>query len=152
MAYQLPSSTLLKYTCDIMPMKSFPLLRLPREMRDQILEDVLFPRSCKRIFLYTQGIIGQPDYKYDNVVPDWSNVRSRSAILSVCKQLCDEGYPVLYGKTDFRFRYSVLLMHSFLKTLRHSTTGLIRQITIIDSHNVAFQPTGSLSAYSARNT
>ncbi|MCJ1257600.1 hypothetical protein MMC24_005426 [Lignoscripta atroalba] len=130
-------------------MSPFSFLRLPREIRDQILGYLLvYPMvrtsGTKGLYSRFESVgceSGRFVYALRYPVMDKFPAID-PAVLSVNKQLRDEGYPILYGRNVFIFlvAFSGSRVLSFLEDLQPSTRKLLRHVHIDGYDAVEFQP------------
>ena len=125
-------------TCSIFAlMDSFPLLELPREVRDQVPGEVLFPGEKQPDDIGEQDPLGLAPtavcqiFPYDN--DDHRKPRFDVAILRTCKQLQREGEFILYGMTSWNLMYQdwsdrIKLSYEFFQTLPKRLRRHIRRV------------------------
>lgn len=111
------------------------LLTLPREIRDQIIGELLFPREKEPIG-FTQNQYGTAPTAVRTIWPYAMN-RERPnfdvAILRVCRQLQTEGEQTLYGTSTFNLMYEdwahcPQLSYEFLQKLPRRVRRLIQRV------------------------
>ena len=88
--------------------KPFPLLVLPREIRDQIIGEVLFPGEKQPRDL-TQNILGTASTTVRQIHP-YDTDKSKKPrfdinIITTCKQLQHEAEEILYGSSSWNLMY-----------------------------------------------
>ncbi|MCJ1475979.1 hypothetical protein MMC13_004643 [Lambiella insularis] len=116
--------------------KPFPLLRLPREIRDAILGEVFFPgeREPKD---YAQNNVGLATTAVRQIFP-YRVTQNRTnkfqvAILRTCHQLQEEGEAILYGTSSWNLMYedwddTVKLSYEFFENLPKRLRRLIHRV------------------------
>ncbi|MCJ1321776.1 hypothetical protein MMC15_007121 [Xylographa vitiligo] len=118
------------------PVQTFPLLRLPREIRDTILGELFFPGE-KEPTEFEQDELGLAVTAVRQVFPYDTDKRRKPrfdvSILRVCRQLQEEGEVVLYGTASWNLMYQdwcdhVKLSYEFLEKLPRRLRRLIRRV------------------------
>ncbi|MCJ1284737.1 hypothetical protein MMC26_004073 [Xylographa opegraphella] len=118
------------------PARAFPLLRLPREIRDTILGELFFPGQKEATDL-EQDSLGLATTAVRQIFPYDTDVHRKPrfdvSILRACRQLQLEGELVLYGTASWNLMYQdwsdpVKLSYEFLEKLPRRLRRLVRRV------------------------
>ncbi|MCJ1420879.1 hypothetical protein MMC32_007238 [Xylographa parallela] len=123
-------------SCGIEPAQTFPLLQLPREIRDTILGELFFPGE-READKYEQNTRGLAVTAVRQIFPyDTDEDRKPHfdvSILRVCRQLQEEGELILYGTASWNLMYHdcsdhVKLSYEFFEKLPRRLRRLLRRV------------------------
>lgn len=119
------------------PTDAFPLLDLPREIRDQILGEVLFPGEKQPNDIGEQDHLGLAPTAVRQIFPydtnDNRKPRFDIAIIRTCTQLQHEAEWILYGTSSWNLMYQdwsdpVKLSYEFFANLPRRLRRLIQRV------------------------
>lgn len=119
------------------PTDAFPLLDLPREIRDQILGEVLFPGEKQPNDIGEQDHLGLAPTAVRQIFPydtnDNRKPRFDIAIIRTCTQLQHEAEWILYGTSSWNLMYQdwsdpVKLSYEFFANLPRRLRRLVQRV------------------------
>ena len=114
-----------------------PIIDLPREVRDQIIGEVLFPGEEQPNNIGEQDRLGLAPTAVRQIFPydtdDHRKPRFDVAILRTCRQLQHEGEWILYGTSSWNLMYqdwsdNIKLSYEFFEILPKRLRRLVRRV------------------------
>lgn len=117
--------------------KTFPLLDLPREIRYQILGEVLFPGEEQPTEGFTQDHLGLAPTAVRQIFPYDTDEKRKPkfdvAIIRTCMQLQEEAEAILYGTSSWNLMYQdwsdgVKLSYEFFEKMPRRLRRLIQRV------------------------